>query len=454
MNERNENEFDDSEFDPDSPQSPLDPQPEGDESWTPAPQPEPYEQPYEPYPPAPTRPEVQVNPGDFETPAPRPPRAESSTRGRARARQAQRKKIQQQVEKTTSRASIPRQIRPMGQFEMPKINLSFNRAVIGAIGAVIFVVLIVYILGRLRNDQDTTHPNAIWLGLEWTHDVRDPVEITTLANQLRQREIGTVYAWVSWLQPELTWSAEDNFPNIPTFVQQFKEAYPDSELYGWIGIPTETAVGSGISRIDTAEIQQQVADFSVRVIEEFGFDGVFINAEPVWDGDQNFLALLRAVRAEVGLETRIATALPPDWSPANATIPVSQSFATGTEWQTTYKQSVALLVDQMAVMAYHSGLTNAADYSQWTAYQVATYADAIAALQTNTQLMIGIPSFDAEPPGHDPLVENIASAVEGVRAGLEQAGDAAQYVSGVAIYGEWTTAPEEWEVYRQTWLGE
>lgn len=446
MDERNENEFDDNEFDPDAQLPPL--EPKSDEAWSTSPEPGPYE----PYPFATPPADIPVEPDDYEPLPPRPPRPDSGSRGRARARQAQRKKIQNQIEKTTARASIPRQIKPAGQFEMPKIRISLNRAAIGVIGAVVFVILIVYILGRLRNDSGATHPNAVWLGLEWTHEARDPVEIATLANLMREREIGTIYAWVSWLQPELTWSAEDKFANIPTFIEQFKATYPDVQIYGWVGVPTETAVGSGVTRIDTPEIQQQVAEFSQRVVEEFGFDGVFINAEPVWDGDQSFLALLRAVRAAVGLETPIGTALPPDWSPANPTIPVSLSFASGTEWQKTYKQSVALLVDQMAVMAYHSGLTNAADYSQWTAYQVATYAEAVAELQTNTQLMIGIPTFDAEPPGHDPLVENMVSAVEGVRAGLEQAGDAAQYVSGVAIYAEWETDPEEWDAYGQMWL--
>jgi hypothetical protein len=195
-----------------------------------------------------------------------------------------------------------------------------------------------------------------------------------------------------------------------------------------------------------------VADLAARLVTEFGFDGIFLDAEVVWDGNQDFLALLRKIRAAVGIDVPISAAIPPDWSPSNSSIPLPLLFEPGTEWEKEYKQSVALLVDNMAVMAYLSSLSSPADYSQWVAYQVKAYALAIAELNTDTSLLIGIPTFDAEPPGHDPAVENIASAVEGVRLGLEQAGDAARYVKGLAIYAEWTTDPTEWANFQTVWV--
>jgi hypothetical protein len=105
----------------------------------------------------------------------------------------------------------------------------------------------------------------------------------------------------------------------------------------------------------------------------------------------------------------------------------------------------------MALMAYHSGLSSTSDYAEWVAYQVKTFALAIADLGTETSLVIGIPTFDAEPPGHDPLVENVSSAVQGIDLGVEQAGDAARYIQGVAIYAGWETTPEEWAAYQQAW---
>jgi hypothetical protein len=67
-------------------------------------------------------------------------------------------------------------------------------------------------------------------------------------------------------------------------------------------------------------------------------------------------------------------------------------------------------------------------------------------------LVFGIPTYDAEPPGHDPEVENVGSAVRGVLAGLLQAGDAARLVRGLAIYADWTTDDAEWQQFQSAWV--
>jgi len=48
---------------------------------------------------------------------------------------------------------------------------------------------------------------------------------------------------------------------------------------------------------------------SKRLVSEFGFRGIFLDAEPVWDGDQDFLALLRAIRGSVGISVPISAAI-------------------------------------------------------------------------------------------------------------------------------------------------
>jgi len=211
--------------------------------------------------------------------------------------------------------------------------------------------------------------------------------------------------------------------------------------------------GSGIPyRLDNEAVRTAIADFAARAVSEFGFDGVFLNIEPVWNNDENFLALLRAVRTRLGVAVPISAAIPPDWSPVGADIPVPPLIVPGTVWSQEYKQSVALLVDEMAVMAYNSGLSRAEDYTRWVAYQVEVFAAAVDALGVSTEIVIGLPTYDAEPPGHDPLVENVASGAAGVIAGLEAAGDAAVYVRGTALYAGWTTDDLEWLEYLRAWV--
>ena len=98
-------------------------------------------------------------------------------------------------------------------------------------------MLVVYVLGRVRNSTLTTQPNAVWLGTEWTYDDHTDDQIAELVKKLRDQQIGTVYAYVSYLQFNGTWRNEDKFDNVKAFVQQFKKAYPEGQLYGLVGDP-------------------------------------------------------------------------------------------------------------------------------------------------------------------------------------------------------------------------
>lgn len=364
--------------------------------------------------------------------------------GKARERQRRRQERQRQQEQVTPRPS--RQLAPAGRAKLnvnlPVVRLTRYRVAAGVILGVILVAGVIFLLRQIKPATPDDLPHAIWIGTEWTYTTHDEEAITELADQWRENDIGAVYAWVSWLQEDATWRGAENFTSVRSFAQQIKEAYPQVDLFGWVSFPVN--LGANGYRLDDEELQQNIADFSASVVRELGFDGVFLNIEPVWTGDENFLALLRKVRASVGDNVPISVAAPPDWSPLNADIPVPPLIVPGTIWETEYKQSVALLADQIAVMAYNSGLSEPQDYEVWMAYQVAEFARAISVLGQGTELLIGIPTYDAEPPGHDPLVENVETALRGYVAGLQQAGAAASFVRGVAIYAGWTTDELEW----------
>ena len=380
-------------------------------------------------------------------PLPTPPAEPDggSKSGSARERQ-QRRRQQAHAQPATTRKA-PKQTAPGGRMRMPRLNLTVNRIWITIAAAVIVVIAVVVVLGRLRPTQVEAGPNAIWAGTEWTYEAPDDQTVAEFAQKLRDHDIGTVYAWVSWLQEDGTWRGTTNFPNVKHFVEQFRAAYPEATLYGWVSLPVSG--GADGYRLDDEGVQQAVADFSQRVVNDFGFDGVFLNVEPVWDEDESFLSLLRGVRSALGIDALISVAAPPDWSPEGVDVPVPPLIVPGTVWSDTFKQSIALLSDEIAVMAYNSGLSTPEDYSQWVAYQVSAFARAIAQLGEGTHLVIGMPTYDAEPPGHDPLVENIASAEAGYQLGLEQAGLNASFVRGRALYAGWTTDDQEWAAFKE-----
>jgi len=398
---------------------------------------------------------------DYETPPAYEPPSREVRRGRARERRRKRMERAAMVRPAGSRLA-KQQLVPAGALKLPEIRVPETRYLLYAAGALLLVFGILYVLGQFKGASapPETPPNGLWLGTEWTYALDEAAEVEELVQRLREHRIGTVYAWVSWLKPDMSWGGrrdgtnefDEVEPVVKDFVEQFKELYPESVLYGWISLP----VGPGNHDMGSEDVQQAVADFSRRTVGELGFDGVFLNVEPVWNNDTTFLSLLSRVRETVGSETPISAAIPPDWSPLGVDVPVPPLIVPGTVWDERYKQSVALIVDELAVMAYNSGLDSAPDYSQWVAYQTATYARALSALDTGAgagaHVMIGIPTYEAEPPGHDPLVENIVSATNGVKLGLQEAGDNARYVRGVAIYADWETDETEWAQFMVNWV--
>ena len=385
---------------------------------------------------------------DFLPPEPDNPEEELQRQPRqGKARERQRRRRERQKSQGAIPSSRSEHLSPSGgiQTQLPKIRIPYFRMFIGIAIAVILVLGVIEVLRRLKPPELEVQPNALWIGTEWTYELQEPESVEALAQRLQANRIGTVYAWVSWLQEDATWRGAENFAKVRTFATQMKQAYPQATLYGWVSFPANLDADG--YRLDDEELQQNIADFSASVVGELGYDGVFLNIEPVWDGDEAFLSLLRKVRSSVGENIPISVAVPPDWSPEDADIPVPPLIVPGTVWSREYKQSVALLTNQMAIMAYNSGLSAVDDYVEWMAYQVETFAEAVSELGEGTNVIIGIPTYDAEPPGHDPAVENVVSALQGYSLGLAQAGDAAAFVQGIAVYADWETDETEWEQF-------
>jgi hypothetical protein len=386
---------------------------------------------------------------------PTPESEENPRKNRARDRHQRRKERSSgMVYPTNAPRSQPRQIRPTGSFQIPKIQLptGSNRLILYGIAAAAFIVLVIFALGRLKNNNNTPdiEPNAIWLGTQWTYDNPDDAALSTLVQRFNDNHIGTAYAFVSLLQPDGSWTDTNKLDSVKAFADRFKKLMPKVQLYGWLSIGSQGVDGN--NRLGDAGVQQNISDFSQRMIDDFDFNGVFLNVVPVINGDESYLSLLRKVRATIGENADLAVAVPPDWTPTDAGIAVPKQIEPGTIWDESYKQRVALLADQIFVAAYNAGFDNPDDYSAWIAYQVKTYAQAIADLATTTELIIGVPTYDAAPPDHDPAIENAQSAIKGITAGLSQAGAAAQFVRGIGIYAEWETTADEWNQIKTLWI--
>lgn len=407
--------------------------------------------------------------------------SERSRRGGARYRQQRRK--DRRLKQTRTQARLKNeQVAPTKRPKLPQVPVPNGvlRVVLYGVIGIGLVLGMVFLLRLANPPEPVVMPNSLWAGTEWSYNKPDDAEVAVFAERLRRHKIGTVYVWVSYMREDFIWSGKradrnpltgevtntinpdtnapyrnelaEMEPNIIRFVEQYRVAYPEGELYGWISFPAD------IVPLDNPTLHTRVAELAALLVTTYGFDGVHLDVEPVLSGDEGYIDMLREVRRtlgtveeSLGLEAPIplSVAVPPDWRPSDPTIPFGTGFTGVFEWEHDYKQQVALLTDEMVVMAYHSGLTRTDNYSMWVAYQTRAYAEAVAELDIPTRIMIGLPTYSAEPPAHDPLIENIPTAVAGVESGLLQLGEAANVVGGLTIYAEWTTDDEEWAAFYQ-----
>jgi len=397
---------------------------------------------------------------------PNPDREERLRRTRERMRKRQEREQGKEHGGESPRRVVSRQLIPEGAKTLPTIDARYLR-IIGAVGAAgLFMGLIVLGIGMFKNDPVVADPNALWAGTDWTYDAHDDDTIIEFVDLLRENRIGTVYAQVSELNLDNTWTGDLDGSNqfaevedtVSAFAAQMRRFYPEVELYGVLSIRTN--IDEDGYRLDEEALRDAVGAFSTRVVNRYNFDGVLIDAQPVWDDDDNYLELMRTVRDAIGDEALLAVAVPPDWTPDTDDIPMPSTIAPGTVWSEPYKQRIALLlVDQIVLRGYNSYMTQAtdftaADYSAWLAYQVEAYADAITPLDTGAELMVLISTQGSEGIARDAQVETVSAALTGVWRGFTQIDndDNETVLAGVALMTAEETDSREWQQYREGWL--
>lgn len=374
---------------------------------------------------------------------------------KARERRAKRRSRQQAVRKTGGQM---RQIIPEGQFQLPEFKLPGGQWLLLLPAGVVVLLVVVLLASLINPPDDSSAPNAIWVGRDWSHAERSPEEIAAYAEQLRDQRIGQLYVYVSSLREDNAWSgladARNSFfdaePLVQSFVEAMRRAYPQAELYAWIEVSSETSEGY---RLDREQVRVTAASFSSRMVTRLGFDGVLLDVKPLFRENDDFPALLRAVRAEIGLDTPLLVTVPPDLTPVGTSLLLPDVIAPGTAWSAEYKQRIALQADTLVITAYNSYQSDPVGYMEWVAYQVEAYVDAALQVDIGTQIVVSVPDYAELLPAHDASIESLAGALDGVRMGvtrLEE--DEAFLLGGVALFSDAPLSDEDWRIYREKWL--
>jgi hypothetical protein len=319
-------------------------------------------------------------------------------------------------------------------------------ALLAALAAVAGTALLLYSAFAPVGDS-APHPfnhdrNAVWLEHRWLERRQPEPDMEALLARLRARGVGYVYPHV------IPFDAAGQLPphdreQMRAFLAAARRVAPDIKVLPWIG---GLRKGYRRQRPGTVELgdltQRQRMVAEARGLVDEGFDGVHLNVEPVDDGNDEYLALLRALRTAVGGRVLSVAAI----RPAPVGLPRAPNFA----WSPRYYARVAAVVDQIVIMAYDTALPTASLYRRYVRWAARSVAGALYASGSDARVLMGVPTYEPYGFMHRRGVETPENALAGVVAGLRGLGAGGTF-EGVALYAEWTTDEAEWAAYERHW---
>jgi hypothetical protein len=285
--------------------------------------------------------------------------------------------------------------------------------------------------------------NAVWLEHRWLERRHPDGEMEALFARLHAR--GIVYAYPHVIPfDEAGRLPPHDREQMRAFLAAARRTAPELRVLPWIGGLRQGYKRQRPGTIELASLaQRQRIVAEARGLVDEGFDGVHLNVEPVDDGNDEFLALVRALRTAVGPGhvLSIAAIRPAPWG-----LPRAPNFA----WSPEYYARVAATVDQIVIMAYDTALPTPSLYRRYVRWAARSVAGALDASGSEARVLMGIPTYEPYGFMHRRGVETPENALAGVVAGLRGLGAGGTF-EGVALYAEWTTDAADWSAYERRW---
>jgi glycosyl hydrolase family 18 (putative chitinase) len=296
--------------------------------------------------------------------------------------------------------------------------------------------------GDLAPHPFNQNRNAVWLEHRWLEKPHSVEEMEQLFRFLDHH--GVVYAYPHLIPFDSAGRLPlHNREQMRAFLATARQVAPNMKVLPWVGglrVGYKRSKPGTIDLADLGQRQRMVAE--CRGLMDEGFDGIHVNVEPVANGDDDYLALLRALRAAVGTGILSLSATRPG--------PVAPAFAPNFFWTADYYARIAETADQVVLMTYDTAIPTPGLYRRYVAY-AAAMVTADLARSSRARVLVGIPTYKDSGLMHRKGVETTENALIGVVSGLR--GRAGGTFEGVALYAEWTTDPEDWAVYERVWRG-
>ncbi|WP_030996826.1 membrane protein [Streptomyces sp. NRRL F-5630] len=299
--------------------------------------------------------------------------------------------------------------------------------------------------GEPGDGTRTRGRDALWLGHAWVDGRKDTGDLDRLVEQLRYTGVRELYVHAGPLEHDGTLPAK-RYPKAFWLVAGLHERLPGLRVSAWLGDVLDTESPEGLGMADPSTRGAILT--SARQVLDAGFQGLHVDFEPLHSGDRDFLALLSR------LHTLTAARHAPLSVAAHQIDPLPSLHTLfgavgGHEkyWSQSYFGQVARRVDQIAVMSYDTAMPLESLYGGYVAQQTALALDATPPA---TDLLMGMPFYHEDKPGHRAAAETVRAAVRGARLGLART-DRERTRFGLALYVDFAATETDWREYRDSW---
>lgn len=300
--------------------------------------------------------------------------------------------------------------------------------------------------GAPGEDTRTRGRDAYWMGHAWVDGRRSDKDLDAFAAKLRGSGIKDLFVHTGPLDHDGTLPAA-RYPKARWLVEGVHRRLPDVRVQAWLGdqLASEGPVGL---RLKNATTRTAVVTTARQVLDGAHFDGVHFDLEPLPSGDKDYLALLDSLHALTRPRGALLSVAAHQIDPLPALHSAAEGLTGhGKWWAQAYFAQVARRVDQIAVMSYDTAMPVQSLYGGYVARQTAL---ALQVTPNQTDLLIGLPFYDAESMSHHGSAETVEAAVRGARLGLARTDRHRQHF-GVALYVDFAERDRDWAAYRKGW---
>jgi Glycosyl hydrolases family 18 len=327
-----------------------------------------------------------------------------------------------------------------------------------------YVFLILFILAascaaHAKAPQLAGQENAIWAGSIFlrgfdptTQETLTDEKLTTLAERLKHNGIRYIYVFAGPYQKDGHLPSYAFSTRARASIAFLKKTYPSLKILSWIGGVEDKTVHLENETWRETSIQE-----TAKLMASVPFDGVHIDLEYVLfpkrsasttptelydSGWVRFHKKLREKLPNVFLSTVVVSSAP------------------GTRpWKHKHQMKdlikISRVVDQVAFMYYETHLDDIDSYRENMRLQLEQIQQMKTALGIKTpEYLFGIGTFKSDKTlksYRDMRFENVITTLTTLDGLINKLSPSARLVDGLAIYGDWTTKPEDWAQIRELW---